>query len=178
MTFQEAQAELRRVYGDGAPGVLASGLVWLAATIVAFTGTPRAAMLTLFFGGMLIHPLGLLLCKAGGWSAQHTKGNPLAALAMESTVLMLLCIPLAFVAARVNAAWFFPAMLLIIGGRYLLFSTLYGNRIYWLLGGLLAAAGFGLVALQAPLACGAGAGALVELGFGGWLLVRARRAAR
>lgn len=175
MNFQEAQADLRRAYGDGAPGVLSSGLVWLSAAIVALSQPPRTAMLTLFFGGMLIHPLGLLLCKATGWPAKHQQGNPLAALALESTILMLLAIPLAFAAAQVQETWFFPAMLLIIGGRYLLFSTMYGRRVYWLLGGALAGAGFGLVASKAPLPIGAGAGALIELSFGAWLLVQARR---
>ncbi|WP_374191822.1 DUF7010 family protein [Spirosoma foliorum] len=35
-------------------------------------------------------------------------------------------------------------MALIIGGRYLTFRTLYGNKLYWVLGGLLGLSAYGL----------------------------------
>ncbi|MHA8059976.1 DUF7010 family protein [Aquirufa beregesia] len=33
-----------------------------------------------------------------------------------------------------NDEWFFQAMLLIIGGRYLTLATIYSKRVYWILG--------------------------------------------
>ena len=45
-------------------------------------------------------------------------------------------------------------------------DTLYGRRIYWIFGGVLAVAGAGLVLLRAPAFAGALTGALVEYAFG------------
>lgn len=86
-------------------------------------------------------------------------------LALEGTVLFLLCLPLAYVVSLHRAEWFFPAMLLIVGGRYLTFATLYGLRAYWALGGVLALTAFVLVVTRMPVAAGAFAGGAVELAF-------------
>jgi len=141
MAIQQAQQDMRAAYFGGGPGVAVSGLVWLVAGAVALVYSPRAAMLSLFFGGMAIHPLGVLLTKLLGRSGQHQKGNPLAVLAMESTGILLLGVFLAFTAAQARIEWFFPVMLIVIGGRYLLFQSMYGMRAYWLLGLALAGAG-------------------------------------
>ena len=114
-----AQADLRKGYADGALGVLASGTVWMAAAFVAFLVSSQTAIWTLFFGGMLIHPLGLLMAKLVGVPGSHSKQNPLGKLIMEGTIFMLMCIPLALLLSLQNHAWFFQGMLLIIGGRYL-----------------------------------------------------------
>ena len=49
-------------------------------------------------------------------------------------------------------------MLLVIGGRYLTFATLYGMRIYWALGLVLASGAYLIAAskLAPPLAAAAG----------------------
>ena len=65
---------------------------------------------------------------------------------------------------------FFPAMLRVIGSRYFSFATLYGLRIYWALGATLALAGMLLAALEASVAAGAFAGAVIEYAFGLGLL--------
>ena len=65
----------------------------------------------------------------------------------------------------VGGVLIYPAMLLVIGGRYLTFSTLYGLRIYWACGGVLALAAFLLVFAKAPVQAGAFAGAAVEFAF-------------
>ena len=98
-TFQSAQLDMRTAYMGGASGMLVSGLVWLTAALVGWQLGVKASVLTLFFGGMLIHPLGVLLDKLAGRSGQHSKGNPLAPLALESTVLLFigLCCSLIFV---------------------------------------------------------------------------------
>ncbi len=71
--------------------------------------------------------------------------------------------------------WFFSTMLLVIGGRYLTFQTLYGLRIYWVLGALLGATGLALALLRAPPVIGAFAGAGIELTFAVVLFVQAKR---
>lgn len=164
-----AQSDLRKNYANGAFGVLASGLVWLTASIVAHVVSPQTAVWSLFFGGMLIYPLGLLLTKLMGVSAKHSKQNPLGKLIMEGTIFMLMCIPLALLLSLQNPAWFFQGMLLIIGGRYLSFSTLYGLKTYWILGASLGVAGFALFFLEANPTVSAFTGSILELCFGCFL---------
>lgn len=165
MNITAAQQDMRTAYTEGATGVLASGLVWLTAALVAGLVSLKASILTLFFGGMLIHPLGLAFDKLAKRSGKHSKENPLASLAMESTVILLLGIMTALAMAQVKAEWFFLITLVIIGGRYLLFQTLFGKKIYWLLGALLAALGTAAFILNLPIKPVIFAGAIIEIVF-------------
>ena len=171
----DAQRDMREAYLAGAPGAVSSATAWLVAALVTTLVDPKTGILTLIFGGMLIFPVSLLLCKAIGRSGKHAKDNPLAPLAMEGTFWMLLSIPVAVGAAFFRIEWFFPAMLLVIGGRYLTFSTLYGMRIYWVFGATLAVAGFALALLEAPTLSGAFTGAFIEYIFGTIIFLRYRR---
>ena len=168
-SITNAQADLRKGYADGALGVMASGTVWMVAALVAFLLSSQTAVWTLFFGGMLIHPLGLLLAKLVGISGSHHKKNPLGKLVMEGTVFMLMCIPLALLLSLQDHAWFFQGMLLIIGGRYLTFTTLYGIKTYWVLGAVLGTAAFALFFLNASSGVSALLGSIIELGFGAFM---------
>jgi hypothetical protein len=165
MDIAEAQRDMRRGYMSGAAGVLASSLAWAAATAAAFLASPEQAIWVLFIGGAMIHPAGLLISKVLGAPATHTRGNPLAGLAGASTFWLILSLPLAYVASMQRIEWFFPAMLLIIGGRYLTFATIYGMRLYWLLGFALAAAGIALGVLGIQPLVSAAAGSAIELVF-------------
>jgi hypothetical protein len=174
--FADAQRDMRDGYYSGAPGVFASALAWVSAGIVASIDSPKHAVIALFIGGMFIHPLGMLIAKILGRRGSHTRGNPLGVLALEGTFLLLLCLPLAYVVSAYRLDWFFPAMLLIIGGRYLTFSTLYGLHIYRALGGCLALTAFALVALAATPVIGAFSGAAIELVFAALIYGASRRA--
>lgn len=177
MDTRSAQQEMRHAWYAGAPGVFVSGIVWsTAALVTTFVGL-REGIMTLLVGGMLIHPLGIVVVRALGRPAKQSAGNPFARLAMESTVLMLFGITLALAVATFHPAWFFPAMLLVIGGRYLVFATIYGLRRYWALGGALACAGVILALGDAPAGTSASIGALVEIGFAVALVPEGRRAA-
>ncbi len=165
MSVTEAQHDLRRGYYSGAPGILASALAWSVAAGVAAFASPERAIWALLIGGTLIHPVGLVLCRLFGAAATHTRGNPLGQLAGASTFWLIFSLPLAYVLGLQKPAWFFAAMLLVIGGRYLVFATLYGMRLYWALGLALAGAGFALAALSAPALAVVAAGAAIELAF-------------
>ena len=167
MLIEQAQADMRHAYFGGATGMTTSALAWLAAALTALLVSPRGAMAALFIGGMLIHPAAILLSKALGRPGAPARDNPLRWLALESTVWLLLAIAVAFIASFQRAEWFFIAMLLTIGGRYLSFATLYGLRIYWVCGATLAAAGFALAALGANAATITLTGGLIELVFAG-----------
>ncbi len=69
----------------------------------------------------------------------------------------------------------FGSGFMIIGGRYLTFATLYGMKVYWLLGALLGAAAFVLFAMQAGAFYSALAGALIEILMGTVLYIQFRK---
>ncbi|UTF61826.1 hypothetical protein [Gilvimarinus sp. DA14] len=173
-TVEDYQKDMNTGYYYGVPGVIASGSVWLLAGIVAFVHSANIGIATLVLGGTLIFPLSVLLCKALGRSGKHQPGNPLAPLAIEGTLWMLFSIPIAIGAAFYRPEWFFPAMMFVIGGRYLTFNTLYGNRVFWLFGVVLFAAGWLLLALQAPVYAGGIAGGAIELVFALLILLKAK----
>ncbi|MBI2382409.1 MAG: hypothetical protein HYV16_16795 [Gammaproteobacteria bacterium] len=172
-----AQHEMRHAYLGGAPGMLVSALAWLVAGLVALRVSPERAVWALFIGGMLIHPVSLLLLKLLGRPAKHSPGNPFGTLALASTFWMLLCLPLAYGVSLLRLEWFFPAMLFVIGGRYLTFSTMFGMRLYWACGAVLAGAGYALAKMQAAPALGAFSGAAIEALFALALFAGMRREA-
>ena len=176
-TLAAAQRDMRTGYLGGAPGVLVSGSVWAVAACFAAFVSPERAMWALFGGGVVIHPLAVLCARLLGAPGRHTLGNPLGALAMATTVWMIAMLPLAYAIALWRIELFFPAMLLVIGGRYLCFQTLYGNRLYWVLGAVLGVAAWGLASLGAPPVLGAAAGGGIEIVFAFLLLAGARREA-
>lgn len=114
---------------------------------------------------MLIHPLGILLSKALKRSGQHQKDNPLSNLALESTLLLFIGLFIAYVVLQIRPHWFFPIMLLMIGGRYIIFSSIYGMRIYWILGLLLSASGVAILLLNQAFYLGAFVGGGIEVVF-------------
>jgi ABC-type xylose transport system permease subunit len=175
MEITTAQEDMRHAYYSGAAGILVSATVWFVAGGVARLDSPSRAVWALLVGGMLIHPAAVLLAKALGRPGTHTPGNPLAGLALEGTVFFLLAIVPAYALSRYHIEWFFPAMLLLIGGRYLTFSTLYGLRAYWAGGSLLAAAGMLTAYSQAPAWVAALAGALIEYVFAAVVVATVRR---
>jgi hypothetical protein len=176
-TLAAAQRDMRSAYLGGAPGVLVSGLVWAVAGCVATWISPEHAVWALFVGGIFIHPVSVLCVRLLGCSGRHTPGNPLGALAMATTFWMIMMLPLAYGVSLLRIDLFFPAMLLVIGGRYLCAQTLYGTRLYWVFGAVLALAGYGLAELNAPVALNGFAGAVIEAVFACLLLAGARREA-
>jgi hypothetical protein len=174
-SLADYQDDMRRGYLWGATGIMTSGLVWLAAGAVAYLKDPRTAIWALFIGAGFIVPVSSLVDRLLGAPGTHSKGNRLSALALETTVLMLMCLPLAYGLSLYRIEWFFPAVLMIIGGRYLTFATIYGTPIYWLLGGLLGAAALLAFFTTAPPHQSALLGGAIELVFGATLLMAKRR---
>lgn len=161
-----AQTAMRSQYRNGATGVLVSGIVWLITTGVLYTFSTKQAIWALLAGGAFIHPISTLINKMIGLKTATNQLNPLTGLAMEGTVFMLMTIPLAYGLSLLRAEWFFQGMLLVIGGRYLTFRTLYGNKLFWVLGGLLGASAYGLFTLNMPSLVTTLTGGLLEVSFG------------
>jgi hypothetical protein len=177
LTLAEFQEDMRRGYIWGATGIMTSGLVWLAAGLVAYFEDPRPAIWVLFIGAGFIVPVSNLIDRLLGAPGTHMSGNRLSALALESTVFMLMCLPLAYGLSLYRIEWFFPAVLMVIGGRYVTFGTVYGTPIYWLLGAALGAGAMLAYVFAAPPHVSALLGAAIELVFGAVLLVAKRRVA-
>jgi hypothetical protein len=168
--LDEAQDDMRIGYFSGGAGILASSLAWMVAAFISWRFSVERGVWALFIGGMFIHPAGILICKSLGGRGAHAKGNPLGSLARASTFWLIFSLPLAYAAYLQHAAWFFPAMLLMIGGRYLTFAFLYGLRLYWLLGFTLAGAAYLIVISKVAPVFGALTGGLAEALFGATVL--------
>ncbi len=174
MDIKDAQSDMRRGYLGGAPGLFASAVMWLLAGLTATISTPRRAVIVLFVGGMAIHPLAVLFSKLAGRPGAYAKSNPLGALALEGTGILLLGVLLSLALSQFRVELFFPAMLVVIGGRYLTFQTLYGLSVYWVCGGVLTACGIMAAMLRLPVPISAFAGGLTELVFGVIVFLRMR----
>ncbi|WP_417585426.1 DUF7010 family protein [Nitrincola sp.] len=170
MNVESAQQGMRDAYVDGWPGVTISGIVWLIAAAVCLKVGTVAGIFTLFIGGMTIFPLSLVASKALGRAGTHLKNNPMGPLALETTALLFGGLAIAFGVSQVNPNWFFPVMLITIGCRYLMFQTLYGLKLYWLLGVLLALPGVAFMFLPTQPVWPALTGGVVETAIGAWLL--------
>ena len=165
MKFKEAQEDMRNSYFGGAPGAFASGVVWLTAGITALLSTKQISVLVFFFGGMLIHPTGILISRALKRSGKHKKGNPLSHLALESTFLLFIGLFIAFLSLQIRPNWFFSIMILIIGGRYFIFSSIYGMRVYWVFGTVLILSGVGGFLFNTPFHVIGLIGGIIEILF-------------
>jgi hypothetical protein len=166
LTVAGAQKDMRTAYLGGAPGLFVSGTVWTIAGLVCLWKSPHDAVWALYAGGVLIHPVSSLLTRLLGRSGKHAAGNPLGMLAFATTIWMIMMLALAYGISLWRIELFFPAMLFVIGGRYLTFATLFGTKLFWVCGAVLALAGYGLAALHAAPAVGAFAGGTIEIVFG------------
>ncbi len=174
-TIDKAQTDMSKSYANGSIGILVSGTIWLISAIVASQLSPKHAIWTLLIGGMLISPLSIVVGKLFGMSGKHQKGNPLGTLAMESTIFMLMCLPLAYKLSFEHSEWFFQGMLMIIGGRYLTFASIYGTKLYWILGAILGLAAYTLFSFKAQTFISALTGSLIEIFFGVFMIIIFRK---
>jgi hypothetical protein len=145
----DAQREIRQAYIGGFMGQLVSGVLWLVTAALATWGSPRAAILFIVFGGMLVFPLTRLGLATIGHGVAMTPGNPLNGLAMQVAFTLPLSLPVVGAAALYRLDWFFPAFMIILGAHYLPFVFLYGMKMFAVLCALLVSTGLGL-ALYAP----------------------------
>jgi hypothetical protein len=153
---------------------MVSACAWLVAAFVSIQQSPQRGVIALFVGGVLIHPVSKVVTKLLGRSARHAPGNPMAKLAMQTTVWLIACLPLAYVVSEYRINWFFPAMLLVIAGRYMVFSSIFGSSTFWACGSALIATAYVLYATAAAPQTGALAGAALEALFSATLFARSR----
>jgi hypothetical protein len=179
MTIGDAQRDIRRAYVGGGPGVLVSALVWFTAAAVEHAKGVGPAFAVLFFGGMLIFPLATTLSRLLFRRAKEEASNPLGRLALESTIAMIGGLFAAWLFLPLQPAYVFPLAAIAVGTHYAAFRTVYGDPLFWVLGGATAAIGF-LGIYKADFLPGGPilAVGMVELLFAALLTMRASRAVR
>ena len=175
MHLGEAQRDMRRAYVNGGVGIFVSGLVWVAAGLVTLNVDLFSAKATLFFGGMAIHPLSLLLARRVFKRGKVRAPNPMEMLALQSTAFLIIGLFVAYLVSDTHENWFFAIALLTVGARYLVFQTVYGMRLYVVLGAvLIAIAAFALWLALTP-AFVAFCGGMTEILCCAFILVPAKR---
>ena len=151
MTVDEAQADLRRSYTDGGPGTVISGLVWLATSWMLARSGVQTGFAVLFFGGMLIFPLALLVNRALLKRSKEAADNPFGMLVLEVTIAMIAMLFAAWLILPHDPALVFPLSAIAVGVHYFAFKTAYGMRAYWLLGAAITLVGLVAIYRFAPL---------------------------
>ncbi|MFN3620252.1 DUF7010 family protein [Sphingorhabdus sp.] len=175
MHLGEAQRDMRRAYVNGGVGIFVSGLVWAAAGLVTLYAEPLSAMAILFFGGMLIHPLSLLIARRVYHRGKVRAPNPMEMLALQSTAFLIIGLVVAYLVSPTYGDWFFAIALLTVGARYLVFQTVYGMRLYLVLGVILIAIAAFALWLEITPAFVALTGGATELLCSAFILVPAKR---
>lgn len=145
---EEQQHEMRRAYYDGAPGVLVSGLVWISAALVCYQLGGDKGVWALLIGGALIHPISIIVTKAIGRPAKTSKANALNQLGMAT-----------------------------IGSRYLIFASMYGRSIFWVMRVSLILTGYLVFFAAVTPVVAAGLGRLIEVLFAFLVFSKASRPA-
>jgi len=177
MTITEAQADLRHAYVGGGPGAIVSGLLWFVAAWIEASHSIRTAFIALFFGGMLIYPLGLAASRLLFRRASESPDNPMGPVALESTIAMIGCLLASWLILPFQPDLVFPIAAVAVGTHYFVFKTAYGDRTYWLLAAIITAVGlaeiFDVATLPGGLILAVG---IIEVGFGIVLTVRALKA--
>jgi hypothetical protein len=171
MKIEDAQHEVRQAYLSGSVGQLVSAGIWLGSAALATWGSRTVGMIALIVGGMFIFPLTRLVLAMLKSPAAMSRENPFNALAMQVAFTVPAAIPLVLAAAHAQAGWFYPGFMIVVGGHYLPFVTLYGLRQFAVLAVALMAGGWLLptVAPQA-FALGGWIGGGLLLAAGSWLL--------
>ena len=174
MDVEYAQREVRTTYVGGSVGQLVSGLIWVASAVVATWGSHRAAAVLLVVGGVFIFPLTQVVLRLMGRPSSLRRGHPMNALGMQVAFVLPLSLPVVFAASIYHHAWFYPAMMVVLGAHYLPFIFMYGMWQFGVLSAVLIGAGVG-IGLWAPgeFSLGAWLTAVALLGFAAvsWLVV-------
>ncbi|MEQ9401710.1 MAG: hypothetical protein RJQ04_21265 [Longimicrobiales bacterium] len=151
MHLTEAQADLRRAYADGGPGVVVSGLVWVAASVVEVRSGVGPAFAVLFFGGMFIFPVALFVNRVLLRRSAESPENPFGRLVLEGTVAMIGGLFAAWLFLPHDPALVMPLAAVAVGTHYFAFRTAYGMGVFWVLGAVVTALGVGAIYGVLPL---------------------------
>ena len=173
MEIAAAQADLRASYVRGGPGAIVSGVVWLIAAITATVSGVERGFVTLFFGGMLIAPVGMLIVRKIFRRGTPVPGNPGGITVIETVFPMIGGFLAAWLILPYRPDFVFPLCAIAVGAHYYGFRTAYGDNAYWFIASALCVAGIGSIFAKFPDAAALPyAVAAMEVAFGCWLTWR------
>lgn len=176
MTLREAQDDLRRAFVGGGPGVFVSALAWIAAAMIERSHGVGPAFVVLFFAGWLIFPLATVASRFLFRRQKELSDSPLGGLALESTIAMIGGFFAAWLFIASRPGYVFPLAAIAVGTHYVVFRTVYGDALFWLLGGLITSLGFLGIYVVVPIPGGPIlAVGVIELLFAVLLTLRASR---
>jgi hypothetical protein len=141
MQIADAQREVRTVFLGGSLGPAVSSVLWALSGALGAWLSPRAGILTLVFGGVLIFPTTQLILMSMGRRASLSPANRLGQLATQAALTIPLNLPVVAGAALYRLNWFYPACMVVVGSHYLPFAFLYGMWQFAALGAVLIVAG-------------------------------------
>lgn len=173
MDLKTAQAEARYTYSRGGFGALVSGVIWLIVAIIASKQGINTAFIVLFFAGMLIFPLSVLLLKLFFKRSMLPKGHPSGQIVGETIFPMIGFLFVAWLFIPLKPEWVFPIAAIGVGTHYFGFRSAYGDFTYWVLGGVVTAVGFLSIAFKQPnYEWVPYIVAAIEVVFGIWFLIK------
>ena len=162
MSFRWAAARM-------AVATITTAIAWSAAATTGVRGI-EAGFATLFFGGMLIFPISAGIVRYVVGRPPPGSENTGGVTVMETVVPMIGGLFAAWLIMPYRPEFVFPLASLAVGAHYFGFQTAYGDRTYWVLGGIMCIVGCTSIILQQPvhyvvpyLVAG------IEIGFGLWL---------
>jgi hypothetical protein len=177
MLIAEAQQDNRRAFVGGGPGTFISGVLWLGAALVLKHRGVGEAFAFIFFGGWLIFPLTVFVSRQLFKRAPTSKSNSLGSVVPESTVAMIGGLFAAWLFLSSRPALVFPLAAIAVGTHYAVFRSVYGEKLFWMLAGLVTAIGILDILGYLKFAGGpAFAVGLIEIAFGILLTARAQKA--
>jgi MFS family permease len=147
MEISEAQLEMRTRYRGGFYGQTVSGVLWLISASLSYWHSPRAGIIAIVFGGVLIFLSVEILTRLEGARTKISKNNTLNELGMQVAFVLPLSMPLLYPVAMFRLNWFYPALMILLGAHYLPFAVLYGMKMFLILAAVLIGAGM-LIALS------------------------------
>lgn len=142
MEFLAAQKDLRFSFLNGGPGAIVSAFVWLAAAVVTAYAGVELGFPVLFFGGMLIFPIGAVIVRTILKRPGPQAGNPGSLIAFETVPPMIVTLFVAFLFVRNQPEYVFPIAAMAVGSHYCGFRSAYGLQTYWVIAAIMTGMGF------------------------------------
>ncbi len=156
MEITRAQRDVRETFMGGFAGQLVAALLWGASGAACTWHSLRLGELVLILGGFFIFPLTQLVLRSMGHAYALPKGHPMNALGMQVAFTLPLTLPLVIGIAALHPAWFYPALMIILGAHYLPFIFMYGMWQFGVLAAMLIVSGVAIAMyLPAPVSFGA-----------------------
>jgi hypothetical protein len=166
MEISQAQRDVRETFMGGFAGAMVSAVLWGASAAACTWHSLRLGEWVLLLVGFFVFPLTQLVLRGMGHAYALPKGHPMNALGMQVAFTLPLTLPLVIGIAALHPAWFYPALMIVLGAHYLPFIFMYGM---WQFGVLAAALiGSGVVIgmyVPAPVSLGAWLTAALHFGF-------------